>query len=125
MIVSHRRDTRGFSKAELVMVLSLLGLTTVGVTLVARPSLAKDSEQTTERVAPLLAALSDWQTENSGQCPTIGQLVADGYLDSSVSRDDPWGSVYRVHCAEGKLFLHSDGKDNRPNTSDDFRVEVP
>jgi hypothetical protein len=118
-------DSRGFSRTELVMALSLLAFSAVGVSVVARPSLAKGAEQSTERLAPLLAAVSEWRTEHPTGCPTIGLLMADGYIDPSVPRDDPWGSVYRVQCENGKLYVFSDGKDGIPNTSDDFRIEAP
>ena len=124
-MLSPHKAARGFSRAELVMALALLSLATAGVTLIARPSLAKDTEPLNERVAPLLAAASEWQTENPKGCPTVGLLVSEGFLDSSVPRDDPWGSIFRVHCQDGKLFIHSDGKDNRSDTSDDWRIEVP
>jgi hypothetical protein len=118
-------NSRGFSRTELVMALTLFAFCAVGVSVVARPSLAKSAEQSTEQLAPLLAAVSEWRTEHPNSCPTIGLLMADGYLDPSVPRDDPWGSVYRIQCEHEKLFVFSDGKDGRPNTPDDFRIEAP
>jgi hypothetical protein len=107
------------------MALALLSLAAIGVTLIARPSLAKAQVHLDERVAPFLVAASNWRTENPEGCPTVGLLKAEGFLDANVPRDDPWGSILRVHCQDGKLFIYSDGKDNRPNTTDDLRVEVP
>jgi hypothetical protein len=124
MIASHSLG-RGFSKFELLMALSLLTLAGTGVVLISRPSLAKDSEPLSAQAAPLLAAATQWRAENPSKCPTLGQLVEDGLLDSNVSREDPWGGVFRIQCRDERMFLHSDGEDQKSGTADDRLIDVP
>lgn len=123
-MTAPRTSSRGFSKTELVMALSLLTLAAAGVILIARPSLAKNGDPLVELAAPLVAAASEWHTANPSDCPTVGLLIEDGYLDANVSREDPWGGVFRVQCRDGQLFIHSDGEDQKPGTADDRRADV-
>ncbi|MGC4064379.1 MAG: hypothetical protein QM784_06995 [Polyangiaceae bacterium] len=116
---------RGFSKFELLLALSLLTLGGAGVVMISRPSLAKDAEPLATAAAPLIAAATEWRAENPTDCPTIGLLVADGFLDAAVPREDPWGGVFRVQCRNGRIYLHSDGEDQKPGTADDQQIDVP
>ena len=117
--------SRGFSSTELVAAIALLGLVAVAVTFIARPSLAKERNTLDMRAAPLVTAASEWRSANPSGCPTVGLLVSEGFLDSSVPRDDPWGGALRIKCNDGKLSVYSDGKDGNPGTSDDSQIEIP
>jgi hypothetical protein len=121
-MLAARPSSRGFSRAELLMAVSLLTLSAVGVTVIARPSLAKNASVLDERVTPILAAASEWRGAKEAGCPTVGVLISEGYLGSDVRREDPWGGIFRVSCHNDQLFIHSDGEDQKPGTADDVDV---
>lgn len=124
LMLAASPSSRGFSRAELLMAVSLFALGAIGVTVIARPSLANDSNPIQERAAPIVAAASEWRASKEAGCPTVGVLISEGYLSSEVPREDPWGGVFRVFCQNSQLFVHSDGADQKPGSSDDVNVTV-
>lgn len=122
---SIRPSSRGISRTELTIAACVLTLLGAAVTFIARPSAASETDRLDAQAAPFLTAASEWLSANPGSCPTLGLLVSQGYLDSSVPREDPWGGAMRLRCAGGKLFVHSDGKDGIAATADDRSIEVP
>jgi hypothetical protein len=89
---------------------------------VARPSLARDNQESIARLAePVLAAARQWREQNPEGCPTIGGLINEGTLSADVEREDPWGGTLRLVCAKGDEFsLLSPGQDGRLGTDDDI-----
>lgn len=99
-----------------------LGCICAAAVLIARPSLARNNQDSIARLAePVLAAAHQWREQNPDGCPTIGGLIHEGILDANVEREDPWGGTLRLVCADGGEFsLLSSGQDGRLGTDDDI-----
>ena len=58
--------------------------------------------------------------EPEGTCPTVKTLAAAGQLAADRT-EDPWGSPFRIECADEQVHVYSNGPDKRPGTGDDIR----
>jgi len=114
---------RGISRLELLLGLAVIGVVSAGIMLLSRPSWAVDARSSlTTTAEPLLAAAQRWHDDNPNGCPTLGRLVEDGYLPSTVTRDDPWGNTLRLRCENSAFTVISPGKDGQLETPDDIRI---
>lgn len=70
-----------------------------------------------------LGVKSWWVTHDSGTCPNIRTLMADGELEKSKSvENDAWQQPWRLKCDESDITVLSNGPDKTPDTEDDIRV---
>jgi hypothetical protein len=92
--------------------------------LVTRSSHASDEPTMDHLSAPLASALSSWKDERPNECPTLGILESEGFMEPNTPRDDPWGGTFRVDCSKGQLSLLSAGPDRRLGTTDDVHVRL-
>lgn len=107
---------------ELLLALGILVILGGSVILITRPGLARDESISERNVTHLLGALADWRGSHEKECPTLGLLEAEGFLEPNARRDDAWGGTYRVDCEGGELTLVSAGPDGKPGTKDDVRI---
>ncbi len=85
------------------------------------PHAAEDKAQTGARV--LRMAVRSWQAStSSASCPNLAQLKSERYLDPDQTGSDPWGTVYRISCANDEVTVSSAGPDQRWETRDDISV---
>jgi hypothetical protein len=64
-----------------------------------------------------------WLTHDTGSCPNITMLMADGELEKSKSVErDAWQQPWRLKCDENDITVLSNGPDKQPDTEDDIRV---
>jgi competence protein ComGC len=64
-----------------------------------------------------------WLSHDTSQCPTVGDLVADGALKRGKStRVDAWGGPWRIVCEADDATIITRGPDKTPDTEDDIRV---
>lgn len=61
-----------------------------------------------------------WVAEHEGGCPSVSQLIADGILDATHSRD-PWIAELKIECREDWVEAISAGPDRQYGTDDDIR----
>lgn len=122
--MARGRNSRGMTVIELLAATGLLALVGGGVALVTRPGTGQDDTSSEQLAAPIASALSVWQASHAGECPTIGQLEAQGFLARGTRRDDAWGESFRVACDGGTLALISAGPDGALSTKDDLRIAV-
>ncbi len=115
------KTRRGFTVTELALAGGLGLLVLVGVTLVARPTFAHSSDNELEqRSRVFLEGAQSWRDSHPEGCPTVSQLIADGALDPSVERSDPWGGQLRLVCDEAQFRVLSPGEDGNLGSSDDL-----
>ena len=68
-------------------------------------------------------AVKSWQAGRSATtCPTLAQLESERYVDPGMSGVDPWGTEYRLSCANDEITVSSAGPDGHWDTRDDVRV---
>jgi hypothetical protein len=120
----YQARRRGFSRVELLIAVGLLAVVGASVFLVTRPSLAQNDRSPEHLAAPLVAALSAWQGDHPNECPTLGLLETEGYLERGTQREDAWGASFRVGCASSELVLLSPGPDAQLGTKDDLRIPI-
>lgn len=120
--IAHLMVARTIKISPAKLALLVLGISSVGAVLVARPSLAKDNSKALEQTAqPLFAAANQWRDQHSEGCPTVGVLVREGLLEADVSRVDPWGGTLRLVCSESdRISVLSPGQDGQLGTDDDL-----
>jgi len=58
-------------------------------------------------------------TSSRRACPTVEDLLAEGYLDPTTESTDGWGNAYRIECEGYTLHVTSSGPDEVPGTDDD------
>jgi len=64
-----------------------------------------------------------WHTHDSGTCPNIKMLMADGELEKSKAVEhDAWQQPWHLKCDENDITVLSSGPDKVPDTEDDIRV---
>jgi len=64
-----------------------------------------------------------WGLHDPSECPTMQQLVRDEVLDKDDNAgNDPWGKPWRIECSGNDVTIYSDGRDRKPDTSDDIRI---
>jgi hypothetical protein len=110
---------RGFTFAELAMIVGLLVVGSASVMFVSRTSLAHEQTSPENLAEPFVRALSHWQQAHPNECPTMGLLESAGYVEVGTNRDDAWGSSFRVACDDDQLRIVSPGPDNKLGTKDD------
>jgi hypothetical protein len=68
-------------------------------------------------------AVVRWRATRGGdECPTVAQLRTDKEIDTASKIDDPWGSQFKVTCAEDEITVTSPGRDKKEGTADDLSV---
>ncbi len=119
-----RRRQRGVSLIEILVVVAIMSLIAGAVGIGAYRAWQGAQNKTATLNARTIrgAVKSYWVTTSNGGCPTMGDLLAQRALDEDSPRKDPWGSAWRIECADDQVSVSSDGPDKRPGTEDDIRV---
>ena len=88
------------------------------------PKFQKAQEDTALNSARALRnAAASWRAARGGdECPTVAQLRADKEIDTAAKTDDPWGSQFKISCADDEVTVSSPGRDKKEGSSDDLSV---
>jgi general secretion pathway protein G len=120
-----RRARRGFSLIEIVVAIAIIAMISAGIT-VAVVKIADDAKKktTVTNAQTLRAGVKNWWLEHdSGTCPDVKTLVADGAIDRGRSvAEDAWGEPWRLKCEQYDVTIISKGPDKKPDTEDDIHV---
>jgi type II secretory pathway pseudopilin PulG len=62
-----------------------------------------------------------WRMMHSDEeCPTVERLRADKIADKGSKTSDPWGTPYKIVCADDDVTVISAGPDKKMGTDDDI-----
>jgi general secretion pathway protein G len=118
------RGSRGFSLIEIVVAIAIIAMIsaalTVGIVATKKKSDIKLCTSNAQTIR--MAVKSWWMDHDSGTCPNLKMLVADGALDRGKVDLDAWGQPWRVKCDENDVTIISLGPDKTADTEDDIRV---
>jgi general secretion pathway protein G len=119
-----RRDARGVTLLEVLIVVAIIAMVAGGVAFYALPRFRESQVKTAETGARVIRqAVQSWQASNNEtSCPTISQLVQDKQLDPGANTNDPWNQPYVINCTDGDVTVSSSGPDKKKGTKDDVRV---
>lgn len=112
---------------ELSVAGALLAVSAVGLSLLTGSHSPARSRETAEalRVGERLsAAVAAWRVDDGDGCPTVSQLIHEGYLDPATPTGDPWGNRFQVACESDAMAVTSPGPDRLPGTRDDLRFVI-
>jgi prepilin-type N-terminal cleavage/methylation domain-containing protein len=121
---ARRRARCGFSLIEIVVAIAIIGMLSaaVAVGVIAKKKDADISLSKTNAQTIRLGVKSWWITHDTGTCPSVKTLVADGELDRGKVDRDAWEQPWRLKCDEHDVTVLSNGPDKQPETEDDIRV---
>jgi general secretion pathway protein G len=123
-LLRQRRQARGVTLLEVLIVVAIIAMVAGGVAFFALPRFKEAQIKTAETGARVIRqAAQSWQASNNEtNCPTMSQLVQDKQLDPGASTNDPWGQPYTLSCTDGDVVVTSAGPDKKKGTKDDIRV---
>lgn len=122
----RRRARRGFSLLEILVVIASIAMLSgaVAVAVIKYKEEADISLTQTNAQTIRLGVKSWWVTHDSGTCPSVKTLVADGELEKGKVGKDAWQQPWRLKCEDHDITVLSNGPDKLPDTEDDIRVPV-
>jgi general secretion pathway protein G len=118
-----RRAARGVSLVEVLIVVAIMAMLAGGVAFALLPKFGKAQVDTAKQGAlEIRKVVQAYQLDKGSECPTMGQLKKEGYLDRAGSSSDPWGGSYTIKCDDNEIWVASAGKDKKRGTEDDIQV---
>lgn len=119
-----RTASRGVTLIEIMIVVAIMSLVATGVVVAVIPKFNEARVKTADQNArELRNAVMRWRaTHAPDQCPSLSQLVQDKEVDSASVKEDPWGSPYKILCADDEVTIVSLGPDKKENTADDVSI---
>jgi len=120
----RRRRLRGVTLVEVLIVVAIMAVIAGSAVFLVIPQLGKAKVKTTHGSAQTIRQAADVHMNvDGGECPTIADLVAAKKLDRNKT-DDPFGTPFKITCAEGEIRVVSAGKDKKEGTPDDIRDDM-
>jgi len=114
---------RGVTLVEVLIVVAIMSLMSAAVVVAVIPKFKDAQVKTADQSArEIRNAVTRFRSRGTDQCPTVTQLVSEKEIDSASKLDDPWGSAFKIECAEDEVFVLSLGPDKKENTADDISV---
>jgi len=124
---SEDRSEHGFMLLDIMIAIAIIGLIASAIGVAAFKKYQEGQNATARmQVRDLLANVTQF-TITKGKCPTMEELVADGYVRRLPV--DPWGAAIELRCPsehEGDAAdVISSGRDKKRDTPDDVRSWDP
>ena len=118
-----RAVERGVTLVEVLIVVAIMSMMAAAVVVAVIPKF-KDAQikNADQNARELRNAVTRFRSRGTDQCPTVTQLVSEKEIDSASKLDDPWGSAYKIECAEDEVYVLSVGPDKKEGTADDISI---
>jgi len=118
----NRRGERGVTLVEVLIVVSIMAVISGAAAVFAVPQLRLARLKTAVTgCATVKAAVDLYQIDSvAEQCPTVQDLVSAQKIQASKT-EDPWGTPYKIVCADSEIHVVSLGADRKEGTPDDLR----
>jgi prepilin-type N-terminal cleavage/methylation domain-containing protein len=123
--VTRRRRRRGFSLLEIIVAIGIIAMISSGIAIaIMKQKRTADIKLTTTNAESIRMGVRAWWIDHdSGRCPTVAMLIADGAIDKGRStKADAWGQPWLIKCEDYDAVVISKGPDAQPDTEDDIRV---
>ena len=119
-----RAAARGVTLVEVLIVVAIMSLIATTVVVAVIPKFQGAQNDTALNSArEIRNAVVRWRATRGGdECPTVTQLRSDKEIDTASKIDDPWGSQFKITCAEDEITVTSPGRDKKEGTADDLSV---
>src|SRR5262245_43150489 len=116
----HLRRRKGMTLVEIMIVVIIMALiaTAVGFAVLPRLQEARIRSTHTDAVTVRGAAVN-YMAERR-QCPTMSDLVDDGFIDRSNRTTDAWDHEFTVECEGSDVRVLSAGPDEQMGNEDDI-----
>ncbi len=117
-----RRRREAMTLVEIMVVVIIMALIATAVGVAVLPSLEKSRINATRTDAQAIrGAVVQYLAENPGEdCPTVEDLVEEGYLDKGRRSTDAWDRDFQVECEGDNVVVVSAGPDGQFGTEDDI-----
>jgi general secretion pathway protein G len=118
-----RAAQRGVTLVEVLIVVAIMSLMSAAVVVAVIPKFKDAQVKTADQSArEIRNAVTRFRSRGTDQCPTVTQLVSEKEIDSASKLDDPWGSAFKIECADDEVYVLSLGPDKKEGTADDISI---
>jgi general secretion pathway protein G len=118
-----RAAQRGVTLVEVLIVVAIMSLMSAAVVVAVIPKFKDAQVKTADQSArEIRNAVTRFRSRGTDQCPTVTQLVSEKEIDSASKLDDPWGSAFKIECADDEVYVLSVGPDKKEGTADDISI---
>ena len=120
---ASRALARGVTLVEVLIVVAIMSMIATTVVVAVIPKFKDAQIQTASQSArEIRNAVTRYRARGTDQCPTVAQLVTEKEIDSASKLDDPWGSPFKIECADDEIYVTSVGADKKEGSADDIVV---
>jgi general secretion pathway protein G len=114
---------RGVTLVEVLIVVAIMSLMSAAVVVAVIPKFKDAQVKTADQSArEIRNAVTRYRSRGTETCPTVTQLVSEKEIDSASKLDDPWGSAFKIECADDEVYVLSLGPDKKEGTADDISI---
>jgi general secretion pathway protein G len=118
-----RAADRGVTLIEVLIVVAIMSLMAGAVVVAVIPKFkGAQVDIAGQSAREIRNAVVRYRARGSDTCPTVAQLQTEKEIDTAAKPDDPWGSQFKIECADDEIYVVSMGPDKKEGTADDISV---
>jgi len=105
-----RARLEGMTLVEIMIVVIIMALIATGVAVAVLPQLDTAREETTRtRAATIRSAATLYLSQSpGGGCPSVDDLLDEGFIQSGTETTDGWDNDFDIQCEGGDVMVVSD-----------------
>ena len=120
---ARRALARGVTLVEVLIVVAIMALMAGAVVVAVIPKFkGAQVDIAAQSAREIRNAVTRYRARGTDTCPTVAQLQTEKEIDSASKPDDPWGSQFKIECADDEIYVISLGPDKKEGTADDISV---